>query len=91
MLTLEASVRLARGTRLQYDAVRQRWVLLGPERMLVLDDMARLIVERSNEHPTIGTLCDALAAEFDAPLATIQADVLALFTCMTQRGFLHHA
>lgn len=90
MLTLESRARLAPGTRLQHDAVRQRWVLLGPERLLVLDDMARLILERIGDQ-TIGALCKSLAGEFDAPLDTIQADVLALFASMSERGFLRHA
>ncbi|SPC18049.1 pyrroloquinoline quinone biosynthesis peptide chaperone PqqD [Cupriavidus taiwanensis] len=89
MLTLASCVRLAPGTRLQHDAVRQRWVLLGPERLLVLDDMARLILERSGDQ-TIGALCEALAGEFDAPLDTIQADVLALFSNMVERGFVRY-
>lgn len=90
MLTLDSTVRLALGTRLKHDTARQRWVLLGPERMLVLDDMARLILERSHDQ-TIRTLCDALAAEFQAPLTTIQADVLTLFATMKEKGFLQDA
>lgn len=89
MLSLASTVRLAAGTRLQHDAVRERWVLLGPERMLIVDDMARLILERSHGL-TIGALCQALATEFDAPLATVETDVLALFTSMSEKGFLRH-
>ncbi|GGP25040.1 pyrroloquinoline quinone biosynthesis peptide chaperone PqqD [Silvimonas amylolytica] len=89
MLTLESRVRLAPGTRLQEDTVRQRWVLLGPERLLVLDDIARLIIERS-DNQTVGTVCEALASEFDAPLDTIQTDVLALLTSMSEKGFLRY-
>lgn len=89
MLTLESRVRLAPGTRLQQDAVRQRWVLQGPERLLVLDDIAQLIIERS-DNQTIGALCKALASEFDAPLETIQTDVLTLLTSMNEKGFLRY-
>lgn len=89
MLTLEHTVQLAPGTRLQHDKVRERWVLLGPERMLIVDDMARLILERSTG-VSIGQLCESLATEFAAPLATVQQDVLALFTTMSEKGFLRH-
>ncbi|BAK78214.1 coenzyme PQQ biosynthesis protein D [Pseudogulbenkiania sp. NH8B] len=89
MLTLESTVRLAPGTRLQHDKVRERWVLLGPERMLIVDDMARLILER-NRGQSIGALCASLAAEYAAPLDTVQQDVLALFTTMSEKGFLRH-
>ncbi|WP_024303982.1 pyrroloquinoline quinone biosynthesis peptide chaperone PqqD [Pseudogulbenkiania sp. MAI-1] len=89
MLTLDSTVRLAPGTRLQHDKVRERWVLLGPERMLIVDDMARLILERSRGQ-TVAELCQALATEFDAPLATVETDVLALFATMSEKGFLRH-
>ncbi|MEQ6291765.1 pyrroloquinoline quinone biosynthesis peptide chaperone PqqD [Vogesella sp. GCM10023246] len=89
MLTLSHSVRLAPGTRLQHDKVRQRWVLLGPERMLIIDELARLCLERS-AGVNIGQLCEGLAAEFAAPLTTVQQDVLALFTTMSEKGFLRH-
>ncbi|WP_174875299.1 pyrroloquinoline quinone biosynthesis peptide chaperone PqqD [Vogesella oryzae] len=89
MLSLSHRVQLAPGTRLQHDKVRQRWVLLGPERMLIIDELARLCLERS-AGVSIGQLCDGLAAEFAAPLATVQQDVLALFTTMSEKGFLRH-
>lgn len=89
MLTLASHVRLAPGTRLQHDKVRERWVLLGPERMLIVDEMARLILERSRGL-SIAELCGQLACEFDAPPATVKADVLALFATMSEKGFLRH-
>ena len=36
---------LARGIRLRHDKVRDRWVLLGPERGYVLNDRGRLVVQ----------------------------------------------
>lgn len=89
MLTLGSRVRLAPGTRLQYDAVRERWVLLAPERMLVLDDIARTILERCNGQQ-VSALCDTLAADFDAPLAMIRSDVLVLLASMNMKGFLRY-
>jgi pyrroloquinoline quinone biosynthesis protein D len=89
MLTLESTVRLAPGTRLQLDKVRERWVLLGPERMLIVDELAKLCLERS-AGVSVGQLCEGLAAEFAAPLATVQHDVLALFATMSEKGFLRH-
>jgi hypothetical protein len=39
------SLTLARGIRLRHDKVRDRWVLLGPERGYVLNDRGRLVVQ----------------------------------------------
>lgn len=89
MLTLDSKVRLAPGNRLQHDKVRDRWVLLGPERMLIVDEIAHLILERSRGL-SIAELCGQLASEFDAPPATVENDVLALFATMHEKGFLRH-
>lgn len=89
MLTLQHSVRLAPGTRLQHDRVRQRRVLLGPERMLIIDDMAELILSRL-QGQTLAALCAQLVTEFDAPAAEVEHDVLALFDTLCEKGFVLH-
>ena len=87
MISADSIVRLAPGTRLQQDTVRGGWVLLGPERMLVLDDIAQLVVSRLAGQP-VDKLIAALAAEFDAPVEVIGQDVLGLLTTLADKGFL---
>lgn len=89
MLSLQHTVRLAPGTRQHTDRVRNRPVLLGPERMLILDEMAALIVSRLQGQP-LAELCTQLAGEFDAPLAVVQQDVLALCQTLCEKGFVRH-
>jgi pyrroloquinoline quinone biosynthesis protein D len=45
MLRAGRPLALARGIRLRHDRVRDRWVLLGPERGYVLNERGRLVVQ----------------------------------------------
>ncbi|MBP2291142.1 pyrroloquinoline quinone biosynthesis peptide chaperone PqqD [Azospirillum rugosum] len=82
-------VRLAPGVMLRQDRVRNHWQLLGPERVLVLDDIALEVVRATTGQPvTVREAIDALAAQFDAPRAEIAADVREVLADMIAKGFL---
>lgn len=83
-------VRLAPGVMLRHDRLRGQWMLMAPERLLVLDDLA-LAVVRAATGPEAGAVADAidrLAVEYDAPRAEIAADVLELLTDLRNTGYL---
>ncbi|MBP2231551.1 pyrroloquinoline quinone biosynthesis protein D [Azospirillum agricola] len=83
-------LRLAPGVMLRHDRLRGQWMLMGPERLLVLDDMA-LAVIRAATGPEAGDVAqaiDRLAAEYDAPRDEISADVLELLTDLRNKGYL---
>ncbi|ALJ35094.1 pyrroloquinoline quinone biosynthesis peptide chaperone PqqD [Azospirillum brasilense] len=86
----EDRVRLAPGVMLRQDRVRGHWQLLGPERVLILDEVALEVVRAVTAQPpaTVGTAITALAAQFDAPRDEIAADVLELLGDMIAKGFL---
>ena len=77
MIASGASPRLARGVRLRHDRVRDRWLLLAPERGFVLNRTALAIV-RSLDGRTLGELARRLAASEQAPESEICAFVEAL-------------
>lgn len=83
-----ASLRLAPGVVLRHDPTRDQWVLLGPERVLVLDDVALAVVQACSGAASIGEGIDRLAEAFDAPRATIAADVVELLADMRMKGFV---
>lgn len=89
MIAADSVVRLPPGVRMQQDAARGGWVLLGPERMLVLDDIAQLVISRLAGQ-SAGELVAALAVEFDAPVEVIGADVLALLNTLADKGFVRY-
>ena len=74
--------------RLRFDKVRDRWVLLAPERVLFPCATSVEIIERLPEAATLGELVDGLAAEFEAPREAIAADVRRMLRRPRRQGFL---
>ena len=85
----EGSVpRLAAHARLRFDKQREQWVLLAPERIFVLDDIALAIVERCQGRATLGEIVDDLARTFDAPREQVLADTGALLQGFLDKGVM---
>jgi pyrroloquinoline quinone biosynthesis protein D len=87
-MTMEdASVpRFARGMRLREDPARDRWVVVGPERLFVPDAVALEVLRLLDGARDLATIVDDLAARFDAPRDRIAADVRALLAELRDRG-----
>ncbi len=80
--------RWARGVRTRYDEVRQRWMILGPERILVPQgpgvDIARLVDgERS-----IDEIVRSLAEEYDADMEVIEGESMSFLEQLLEQGYL---
>lgn len=80
--------RLPAGVRLKNDAIRKQWVLLAPERMFVLDEIALEILRACDGSRNVDTIVDELASRFNAPRGTIFADVTALLQDFADKGML---
>ncbi|MBB5874931.1 pyrroloquinoline quinone biosynthesis peptide chaperone PqqD [Xanthomonas sp. 3498] len=80
MSVLDASSqpRLAAGVRLQHDRARAQWVLLAPERVIELDEIAHAIVSRCDGNRSLATIAAELAAEFEADPDEVARDVCEL-------------
>ncbi|MBB5942456.1 MULTISPECIES: pyrroloquinoline quinone biosynthesis peptide chaperone PqqD [Xanthomonas] len=80
MSVLDASSqpRLAAGVRLQHDRARAQWVLLAPERVIELDEIAHAIVSRCDGNRSLATIAAELAAEFEAEPDEVARDVCEL-------------
>jgi pyrroloquinoline quinone biosynthesis protein D len=81
--------RLSAGNRLKWDARRSGWVLLAPERMLELDDIAYAIVSRLNGQSLEALVLD-LAQLYGAPVDDVQRDVLVFLLSLTDKGYVRH-
>jgi pyrroloquinoline quinone biosynthesis protein D len=66
--------RLPRGVRLRHDAIRNRWVLLAPERIFEVDDIGVEILKRCDGRSFNDMLRD-LATAFSATPDDIKSDV----------------
>ena len=75
LVTLSSRPKLAGFARLQHDASRDRWVLQAPERVLVLDETSKEILDHCTGQATVEAIIEALVAEYDAPRDVIEQDV----------------
>ena len=75
-----------RGYRLRHDAVRDGFVILAPERVIVLDKPGAAIMQLVDGKRTSSEIAALLAARFDAPVGTIQTDVDALLDGLRGEG-----
>ena len=75
--------------RLRFDPVRDRWVLLAPERVLFPCPTTVTILERLDGSKSLGEVVDGLAAEFEAPRAEIARDTLNLLAGLASERVLH--
>jgi pyrroloquinoline quinone biosynthesis protein D len=80
--------RFARGFRMRRDAVRDTWVVLGPERAFVPDAIAAEVLQHVDGSMTFAAIIDTLAARYAAPRAQIAADVLTLAGDLAEKGLL---
>lgn len=78
--------RLAPGNRLRFDQVRDAWVVLGPERLFLPDAHAVEVLKLVDGTRTVGAIATDLAARFDAPEATIAADIWPMLQDLAARG-----
>ena len=79
---------LPRGVRTHHDRVRGAEVLLGPERVLMLDQIGVAVLTRVNGTATVADIVSDLAAAYDAPREMIEADVLAYLDDLADKRLL---
>jgi pyrroloquinoline quinone biosynthesis protein D len=79
--------RLPRGVRLRNDTVRNRWVLLAPERIFEVDNVGVEILKRCDGRSLDQLLTD-LAAAFSATPDDIRADVTSFLNDFAQKRVL---
>ena len=80
--------RFASGVRLHYDKARERWVVMAPERMFVLDETALEVLRLVDGARSLDDIAQALAQRFDAPRDVIAADVRTMLDDLAARGAL---
>ena len=82
---------LPRHARLKFDATRQVWVILAPERVLAPDEIAVEVLQLCDGERSVAQLVDQLATKYAAPRAAILTDVIAMLQDLADKGFLTEA
>ena len=79
---------LPRGVRLADDNVRGLRVLLGPERVLMLDQIGDAVLSRVDGARSVRAISEDLAQTFAAPRDQIETDVLAYLDDLADKRLL---
>ncbi len=81
-----ATPRLGVGMKFRFDATRNAWVILGPERVFLPDEHAVEVLKLIDGTRTVAQIAADLAQRFDAPAATIQADIWPMLETLAASG-----
>lgn len=77
--------KIARRARLRFDEHEKKWMLLYPERGLVLNDSAAEIVKLCDGTRSVEEIVRVLADASKAPIARIATDVEALLARLDEK------
>jgi pyrroloquinoline quinone biosynthesis protein D len=73
----------------RFDEVRQRWVILAPERLMLPDEQAVEILKLVDGKTGVAAIVDSLATRYSqAPRELIAKDVTAMLQDLTDKGCL---
>jgi pyrroloquinoline quinone biosynthesis protein D len=72
--------------KFRHDAVRDAWVILGPERLFLPDDHAVAVLKLIDGTRSVGGIAASLAAIYNASAAVIEADILPMLQDLAASG-----
>jgi pyrroloquinoline quinone biosynthesis protein D len=82
---VNAPPRLRAHLRLQWDPVREKQVLLGPEKIVVLNETAAAILARCDGQRAVSEIAADLGAQYQR---SVDEDVLNLLKQLAERGLI---
>ena len=80
--------RLARGARRHFDAVRGQNIIQGPERILVLDEIACAVLDLCDGSRSVNAMAITLAARYQGNPTEIEADITAMLQDLADKGLI---
>lgn len=88
-LAADARPRLAPKVRLRWDRKGERYMLLYPERGLVLNATAAAVVKLCTGEHTVASIVRSLAEQYaPQPAEAIEREVLTFLSAMVDRGLI---
>jgi pyrroloquinoline quinone biosynthesis protein D len=83
-----AVLRFAPHARFRFDQVRQAWIVLAPERLLLPDEQAVEILRLIDGERGVDTIIDELARRYEAPREVISGDVVGMLQDLVDKKVL---
>lgn len=90
-ISLESRVRLAPKARLRYDRKTDRYMLLYPEKGLVLNPTAADVAQLCTGEHTVRSIAAQLATKYSQDAATVEREVMNLLVALAERGLVQEA
>jgi pyrroloquinoline quinone biosynthesis protein D len=81
-------LRFAPHARFRFDEVRQAWIVLDPERLLMPDEQAVEILRLIDGVRDIEAIIDELVRRYEAPRQVIAGDVVAMLQDLVDKKVL---
>ena len=75
----------------RFDEVRQRWIMMAPERLMLPDEQAVEILKLVDGQASVEAIVAVLAARYNAPREEIAVDVTEMLQDLADKGCLAHA
>ena len=80
--------KIPRGVRLSEDRVRKRWVLLAPERILEIDEIAQAILMLCDGNRDVAAIGDELTRNYNADPSEIMTDIKEMLAGLAAKHFV---
>lgn len=87
-LSKDSIVFLPHGVRIKQDKVRERTILIAPERTVALDEIGVAVLSTIDGEKTLSDIVEELSVKYDAPKQQIGNDIVAFLKDLQNRGYL---
>ena len=89
IVSSEIILKLPRHAKLRFDKARNKWIILAPERVFELDEIAYEVISRCNGERTVTDVVNELCLKFDqVEREVIMNDVVGMLQNLADKGFV---
>lgn len=82
-------LKLPRHAKLRFDKARDKWIILAPERVFELDEIAYEVISRCDGERTVTDVVNELCLKFDqVEREVIMNDVVGMLQNLADKGFV---
>ncbi|MEE2694333.1 MAG: pyrroloquinoline quinone biosynthesis peptide chaperone PqqD [Pseudomonadota bacterium] len=89
IVSSEIVLKLPRHAKLRFDKARDKWIILAPERVFELDEIAYEVISRCDGERTVTDVVNELCLKFDqVDREVIMNDVVGMLQNLADKGFV---
>ncbi len=89
VVSAESIPKLVRHAKFRFDKARDKWIILAPERVFELDDVAYEVISRCDNERSVEQIVDNLCEKFDqVSRDVILTDVTSMLQNLADKGFV---